>query len=400
MWVICVNSTRFFTQCRGQEILSFEAGASGNSVRAIVERLNEAARFKNISILRNVLAEAPIEQVILAFGYTSRRERRWLSEAISSLIRSGVFTKTVNTQDAVADTVPLKVTAVVFTITTPSEALFEVRWRSDAKELRDIERHALDAFPKTFIYKVKNLRRKAYEIVNSHALKVGDVYFLEQGNLPKLVGELEALRKEYATLDEEVSKWFNSPEGRQRIREVKDYVIKKYGVEPTIKLKPAAGRLDYNYTYFVTDETFVDNFLQDIKARAREEIERMKDEAREKYEEGLRMVEEKAREAELMFRSRILDAVEDAAKRALSLKEGSKTVLRELLRIKNVSEGFGVKSVLLETAIEAFSGNLDASKHLARMLGTNATENLEENLLVVCQASENSLKHPFFTQIA
>ena len=92
--MICVNSTRFFTQCRGQEILSFEAGASGNSVRAIVERLNEAARFKNISILRNVLAEAPIEQVILAFGYTSRRERRWLSEAISSLIRSGVFTKT------------------------------------------------------------------------------------------------------------------------------------------------------------------------------------------------------------------------------------------------------------------------------------------------------------------
>jgi hypothetical protein len=65
-----------------------------NTVRVIVERLNEIARSGNIQALKSILAEVPIEQVILAFGYTSRRERRWLSEAISSLIRSGVFTKT------------------------------------------------------------------------------------------------------------------------------------------------------------------------------------------------------------------------------------------------------------------------------------------------------------------
>jgi hypothetical protein len=370
-----------------------------NTVRIIVERLNEIARSGNIQALKSILAEVPIEQVILAFGYTSRRERRWLSEAISSLIRSGVFTKTVNTQDAVADTVPLKVTAVVFTITTPSEALFEVRWRSDARELKDIVRHALDAFPKTFIYKVKNLRRKAYEIVNSYALKVGDVYFLEQGNLPKLVGELEALRKEYASLDEEVSKWFSSQEGKQRIKEVKEYVTRKYHVEPAIEIKSTARRLDYNYTYFVADEAFVNNFLSDIKARAEEEVKRMKDEAREKYENGLREIEERMKESETRFRSQILEAVEEAAKRALSEK-GSKAVLRELLRIKSVSEGFGVKSVLLETAIEAFSGNLDASKRLATMFGVKATENVEENLLALCQEAEKRGKHPFFTQIA
>lgn len=370
-----------------------------DSVRTIVARLNEVARSENLQALRNILAEVPIEQVLLAFGYTSRRKRRWLSNSISRLIKSGTFSKTIPIPDTATSTVPLKVTAVVFTVTTPSEALFEVRWRSDVRELKDIERHALNAFPKAFIYKVKNLRRKAYEIVNRYALKVGDTYFLEQGNLPNLVGELEALRQEYSALDEDVSKWFNSPEGRQRVQEVKDYVTRKYGVEPAIEIKPTAERFDYNYTYFVADESFVNSFLHDIKARAEEEVKRMREEAREKYEEGMKAIEERMEESETRFRSQILEAVEESARRSLSSKEGSKTVLRELLRIKSVSEGFGVRSVLLETAIEAFSGNLDASKRLATMFGVKATESVEENLLALCQEAERRLKHPFFTQI-
>ncbi|MEM3361513.1 MAG: hypothetical protein QXJ62_03875 [Nitrososphaeria archaeon] len=293
------------------------------------------------------------------------------------------------------------VSGVIFTLSTPSESLFEVRWaeRVKIKNKDDVELNIL-ALNDKFSYKIKNLRAKAYRILNEFSVKVGNTYIVPKSKLPFLMGRLEELREEYRQFDETVEEWVRG-EGKERIASLEEYIRSKTGSENvSINVKSTAERLSYSFVDFRLDDDFVNEFMAEVVSEAEEyarqvresahkESARVREKIAEEYARGMEVLrqeieairEKKVKEIEASIVARVREVLGEVA------GKGGVVQVR-LARLKENVEALGLKYRVLDDAVAAVNGDLDASKRLAEYFGLTPLEDCKANIALVASAEK------------
>jgi hypothetical protein len=308
-------------------------------------------------------------------------------------------------ENIMSDKTPV-VSGTLFTLSTPSESLFEVRWkeRVKVKDEDDVERNIL-ALNSKFEYKLKNLRAKAYRILNEHSVKVGQSYIVPKAKLPLLVAQLEALREEYRALDDEVRRWA-AGEGRERIEGIKQYIASKTGEENVdVYVKDTASRLAYSYVDFRLDDRFVSEFMQEIREQAEKEAQRLLDEAKkerskvkeklaEEYRRGMEALEAELREHREKTIAEIRQAVAEKVKEIMTEVAPKSPVDVRLARLKENVEALGIKCEVVDLAQATLKGDVEASRRLAQFYGITPTDDVKIN---ISSLSAGKPKHPLLS---